>query len=113
MTVDPELSGRVAIGPDAARGIGAALARKPAASRAWVPLAGLEPDGLSATAERCARLSRADIASLAAIVPVPRLVACCASKSGVEAFARAPFGPGVLAGSVAAAARAGQGSAAE
>jgi len=59
VTADADLSGRVAVVTGAARGIGAALALKLAASGARVALVGLEPDELSTQAERCARLSPA------------------------------------------------------
>jgi NAD(P)-dependent dehydrogenase (short-subunit alcohol dehydrogenase family) len=59
IATDPALRGKVAVVTGAARGIGAALALELARRGAQVALVGLEPAELTATADRCARLSHA------------------------------------------------------
>jgi NAD(P)-dependent dehydrogenase (short-subunit alcohol dehydrogenase family) len=56
-----DLAGKTAVVTGAARGIGAALAETLARRGASVALAGLEPEELSAVAERCARQAQAQV----------------------------------------------------
>jgi short-subunit dehydrogenase len=83
VTVD--LAGRRVLITGAARGIGAATAKRLHERGARVVLAGIEPEVLARTAAECGNALA--ISSLAAAVHIPLLGAYSASKAGVEALA--------------------------